>query len=278
MIPTAGVGLKASHFDEALTSPAAGLWFEVHAENYMVAGGPRLAMLEQLREARPLSLHGVGMSLAGHELPDPDHVMALKALCDRFEPFLVSEHLAWSRIGHHSFPDLLPFPRSTEALETVCRNIDFAQSLLGRQLLIENPSHYLALDGHDWSEAGFLAELVRRSGCGLLLDLNNVHVSAANLGFSVRDYLAEFPVHAVGEIHLAGASVDAELDLLIDSHSAPVAEPVWALFEQFIATHGPRPVLIEWDRDVPEFAALMREQQQAVQIITAAISKEREHA
>ena len=278
MIPSAGVGFKASHFDEALASPAAGLWFEVHVENYMIAGGPRLAMLEQLREAWPLSLHGVGMSLAGHELPDPDHVMAFKSLSDRFEPFLISEHLAWSRIGRHSFPDLLPFPRSTEALETVCRNIDFAQSLLGRQLLIENPSHYLALDGHDWSETGFLAELVRRSGCGLLLDLNNVHVSAANLGFSAPDYLVEFPAHAVAEIHLAGASVDAELDLLIDSHSAPVAEPVWALLEHFVATRGPRPVLIEWDRDVPEFTALMREQWQAAQTIAAATSKERKHA
>lgn len=278
MIPTAGVGLKASHFDEALASPAAGLWFEVHAENYMVAGGPRLAMLEQVREARPLSLHGVGMSLAGHELPDPDHIMAFKALCDRFEPFLVSEHLAWSRIGRHSFPDLLPFPRTNEALDTVCRNIDFAQSLLGRQLLIENPSHYLALDGHDWSETGFLAELALRTGCGLLLDLNNVHVSAANLGFSAADFLADFPAHVVGEIHLAGASMDAELDLLIDSHSAPVSAPVWALLDQFLATHGPRSVLIEWDRDVPEFDALMREHRQAVQTIAAATSKERLYA
>lgn len=278
MIPTAGVGLKASHFDEALSSPAAGLWFEVHAENYMVPGGARLAMLEAVREARPLSLHGVGMSLAGFELPDADHIGALKALADRFEPFLVSEHLAWSRIGQHSFPDLLPFPRTDEALEIVCRNIDFAQSLLGRQLLIENPSHYLALEGHDWSEAGFLAEMARRTGCGLLLDLNNVHVSAANLGFSARDYLAEIPADAVGEIHLAGSSMDAELDLLIDSHSAPVSEPVWDLLETFVATHGPRSVLVEWDRDVPEFDALMREQRRAVQTIAAAMDKERVHA
>jgi uncharacterized protein (UPF0276 family) len=215
------------------------------------------------------------MSLAGCDLPDADHLGALKALADRFEPFLLSEHLAWSRLGERAFPDLLPFPRTAEALAIVCRNIDYAQSLLGRKLLIENPSHYLALPGHDWSETDFLGELVRRTGCGLLLDLNNVHVSAANLGFSARDYLAAFPAHAVGEIHLAGASADPELELLIDSHGAPVAEPVWALLEDFLAAHGPRSVLVEWDRDLPEFTALMREQHRAAQTVAAAMSKER---
>ena len=213
MIPAAGVSLKACHIDEALASPAEGLFFEVHAENYMVDGGPRLAMLEAAREARPLSLHGVGLSLAGHALPDVAHLLALKRLADRFEPFLVSEHLAWTGLDGRAFPDLLPFPRTNEALGTVCRNIDFAQSLLGRQLLIENPSHYLAIEGHDWSEIWFLAEIARRTGCGLLLDLNNVHVSAVNLGFDARRYLEDFPAHAVGEIHLAGAYLVDDLVL-----------------------------------------------------------------
>ena len=277
MIPAAGVGLKASHIDEALASPAEGLFFEVHAENYMVDGGPRLAMLETARAARPLSLHGVGLSLAGADLPDVAHLAALKRLADRFEPFLLSEHLAWSRLGGRALPDLLPFPRTHEALATVCRNIDFAQSLLGRRMLIENPSHYLAIEGHDWSETDFLAEMVRRTGCGLLLDLNNVHVSAANLGFAAQDYLASFPAAAVEEIHLAGALADAELELLIDHHGAPVAPPVWDLLERFLAAHGPRPALIEWDREVPEFAVLIAERDKAARII-AATTKERDHA
>lgn len=277
MIPSAGVGLKASHIDEALTSPAAGLFFEVHAENYMVEGGPRLAMLQAAREARPLSLHGVGLSLAGHALPDDAHLLALKALADRFEPFLLSEHLAWSSLDGRALPDLLPFPRSHEALAIVCRNIDHAQSLLGRELLIENPSHYLVLDGHDWSETEFLAEVARRTGCGLLLDLANVQVSAANLGFDAQAYLDAFPAWAVGEIHLAGAMHDARLDLLIDNHGSGVAEPVWALLERFLQRHGPRPVLVEWDRDVPAFSVLIAERDRAAATI-AASAKERVHA
>jgi uncharacterized protein (UPF0276 family) len=189
----------------------------------MVAGGPRLAMLEAASAKHPLSIHGVGLSLASPELPDAEHLAALKGLADRFEPFLLSEHLAWSHLGGRCLPDLLPFPRSMEALKQVCRNIDHAQSVLGRAILIENPSHYLALDGHDWSEPEFLAEIAHRTGCGLLLDLNNVHVSANNLGFSAIHYLDAFPAYAVSEIHLAGALVDAQLGLLIDNHGAPVA-------------------------------------------------------
>lgn len=277
MIPTAGVGLKPSHIDEALASPAEGLFFEVHAENYMVAGGPRLAMLEVARQFRPLSLHGVGLSLAGSDLPKLAHLKALKRLADRFEPFLLSEHLAWTQADGRAFPDLLPFPRSGEALRIVCRNIDFAQSLLGRELLIENPSHYLAIDGHDWSETDFLAELVARTGCGLLLDLNNVHVSAHNLGFDAEDYLAGFPAHAVGEIHMAGAIADPALALLIDNHGSRIADPVWDLLEAFVSHHGPRPILIEWDRDVPDFSVLIEERDKAAQIVTAC-HKERENA
>lgn len=277
MAPTAGVAFKAQHFAEALASDAAGLWFEVHAENYMVEGGPRLAMLEALRAARPLSLHGVGLSLASPAAPDRWHLAALKRLVDRFEPFLVSEHLAWSRIGSHCVPDLLPFPRSDEALGHIARNIDAVQQALGRPILIENPSLYLALVGHERSEPEFLAELAARTGCGLLLDLNNVHVSARNIGFSPEDYLAAIPAAAVGEIHLAGAMEDARLDLLIDAHNGRVAAPVWRLFERFVAEHGARPTLIEWDRDVPAFAVLEEERNEAARLM-AAHAREREDA
>jgi uncharacterized protein (UPF0276 family) len=278
MIPTVGVGFKACHLDEALAAPTEGLFFEVHAENYMVEGGPRLAMLEELRCQRPLSLHGVGLSLAGHLLPDTGHLRALKRLADRFEPFALSEHLAWSQIGGRALPDLLPFPRSNEALQTICRNIDFAQTLLGRRLLIENPSHYLALAGHDWSEGEFLAEIARRTGCALLLDLNNVHVSANNLSFDAADYLDAFPLDLVGEIHLAGCLADAQLDLLIDHHGSPVADPVWSLFDQVLARGVRCPVLIEWDNHIPEFAELIGERDKAAARIAATHTKEREHA
>lgn len=263
MHPAAGIGLKADHFEDAIASSAAGLWFEVHPENYMVAGGPRLAMLEAVRAARPLSLHGVGMSLAGASDPDLAHLAALKRLVDRFDPFLVSEHLAWSRLGDRSIPDLLPFPRTGEALARVVRNIDIVQSTLGRTILIENPSHYLALDGHDWSETDFLRELVRRTGCGLLLDINNVAVSAHNLGYPPGDYLDDFPLDAIGEMHLAGYTPDGATDLLIDSHDAPVAEDVWALFAQVIGRTGPRPTLIERDAELPPFADLIAERDRA---------------
>lgn len=269
--PGAGLGFKPEHFGAAL-SPAAqgsvsGLWFEVHAENYMVAGGPRLAMLAELAEHYPLSLHGVGLSLAGPEEPDPDHLVALARLEERFAPFLVSEHLAWSRLDGRCFPDLLPFPRTTAALQQIARNIDATQTALNRTILIENPSHYLALDGHEWDEIDLLTEIVRRTGCGLLLDINNVAVSAHNLGFDAATYLDAFPALLVGEIHLAGNSPDPSLDLLIDSHGASIAEDVWALFARFVARHGPRPTLIERDSDVPAFAELLRERERAAAIL-----------
>ena len=266
--PSAGLGFKPEHFDAALTAPAAGLWFEVHAENYMVAGGPRLAMLDALAERYPLSLHGVGLSLAGPVLPDAGHLAALARLEARFVPFLVSEHLAWSRLGEHCLPDLLPFPRTTAALQQIVRNIDATQTALGRTILIENPSHYLMLDGHEWDELGFLTELVRHTGCGLLLDIANVAVSAHNLGFDATAWLDAFPAALVGEIHLAGNSPDPALDLLIDSHGAPISEAVWALFARFIARNGARPTLIERDADVPPFAELLSERDRAAAILT----------
>src|SRR3954453_8929119 len=227
MTPAAGIGLKAEHFSEALAAPAADLWFEVHPENYMVKGGPRLAMLEMVRRDRPLSLHGVGMSLGGGTDPDPEHLGALKRLVDRFEPALVSEHLAWSRLDGRCFPDLLPVPRTNEVLARCAANIGCVQDALGRQILIENPTHYLSLREHSWSETSFLGELARRSGCGLLIDVNNVAVGAHNTGFSASEWLDAIPAEPVGEIHLAGHSLDAEGTLLIDSHDQPISEQVW---------------------------------------------------
>jgi hypothetical protein len=263
MTPAAGVGFKAEHFEEALAAPAAGLWFEVHAENYMVDGGPRPAMLEAVRSERPLSLHGVGMSLAGAAPPDPDHLAALKRLVDRFQPELVSEHLAWSRLDGRCFPDLLPVPRTNEVLRRLADNIGRVQDALGRQILIENPSHYLALSDHQWSETSFLAELARRSGCGLLIDVNNVAVGSHNLGYDAGAWLNAIPAELVGEIHLAGHSLDGEGTLLIDSHDQPVGDEVWALYDAFVARVGAQPTLVERDGNVPPFAELLRERERA---------------
>ncbi len=271
--PAAGVSFKLEHCEEAIACPAAGLWFEVHPENYMVDGGPRLAALTAARAARPLSFHGVGLSLVGAEDPCGRHLARFRALIDRFEPFLISEHLAWSREGDRHFPDLLPFPRTGQSLEWLVRNIDITQNALGRTILIENPSHYLALAGHDWDECEFLGELARRTGCGLLLDINNVAVSAHNLGFDAEAWLDAFPLSAVGEIHLAGNSLDATLDLLIDSHDGVVSAPVWRLYEHFVAKAGPRPTLIEWDAALPDFATLAGEAAKA-----AALLRESAHA
>jgi uncharacterized protein len=263
MAPAAGIGFKPQHYQEALVSSAAGLWLEVHAENYMIAGGPRLAMLEVLRRERDISLHGVGMSLAGEAGPDPDHLSALKGLVDRFEPSLVSEHLAWSRLDGRCFPDLLPVPRTNEVLARCAANIGRVQDALGRQILIENPTHYLALRDHSWSETSFLSELARRSGCGLLIDVNNVAVGAHNIGYDPSAWLYDLPADRIGEVHLAGYSVDAESTLLIDSHGEPISEHVWSLYRELIARIGPRPTLIERDSNVPAFAELISERDRA---------------
>lgn len=272
MTPAAGLGFKPQYLDEALAWPAADLWFEVHAENYMVDGGPRPAMLIALRREKSISLHGVGMSLAGAADPDAEHLAALKRLVDRFEPALVSEHLAWSRLDGRCFPDLLPVPRTNEVLARCAANIGRVQDTLGRQILIENPTHYLALRDHSWSETSFLAELARRSGCGLLIDVNNVAVGAHNLGYDARAWLDEIPAKYVGEIHLAGHAPDAEGTLLIDSHDAPVSEHVWTLYEGFIKRIGPRPTLIERDGNLPAFAELMRERCRADSLMAGEMS------
>ena len=272
MTPAAGVGFKAGHFDEALAASAAGLWFEVHAENYMVEGGPRLAMLEAVRSERPLSLHGVGLSLAGAAPPDADHLAKLKRLVDRYEPELVSEHLAWSRLDGRCFPDLLPVPRTNEVLARLAENIDRVQDTLGRPILIENPTHYLSLSDHQWSETSFLSELARRSGCRLLIDVNNVAVGAHNLGYNPAAWLEAIPAKLVGEIHLAGHSADAEGTLLIDSHDQPVSDRVWALYEAFVERIGARPTLIERDGNVPPFAELLAERRRAQRVLDGCLA------
>ena len=258
---TAGIGLKPEHYDDSLRCRSSGMWFEVHAENYMVQGGPRRSWLEAVRREHPLSLHGVSLSLAGSEPVDPVTLSGLTSLVRELEPALVSEHLAWSRLAGSYFPDLLPFPRTAEALTQVCANVCRVQDAIGRSIAIENPSHYLRIEGHDWDEIDFLKELVGRTGCGLLLDVNNVHVSARNLGFEAHDYLDRFPAEAVMEIHLAGHTTDPSLgdSLLIDSHDAPVAPEVWALYRRLVRRIGARPTLIERDGAVPAFEQLMAE-------------------
>lgn len=267
--PTVGLGLKPQHYAEALAASAGGLWFEIHPENYFCDGGPRLAWLEAIRRDHPVSLHGVGLSLASDEPPQPPHLARLRQLADRFEPFLVSEHLAWSFWQGAYAPDLLPFPRTREALVRIAANIARTQDTLGRTILIENPSHYLALHGHEFSEIEFLSELCRRTGCGLLVDVNNVFVSANNLDTSAEDYIDNIPAALIGEIHVAGHRPDARFGpaLLIDSHDAPVDEQVWRLLSRLTDRCGARPVLIERDGDVPEFAVLMAERERALRAI-----------
>ena len=266
-----GLGLKPEHHDAALACRSEGMWFEVHAENYLVAGGPRLRLLEAVRAVHPLSLHGVSLSLAGDSPIDAAHLERLAALVRRVEPVLVSEHLAWSAWKGVSVPDLLPFPRNNEALRRVASNIDQLQSALGHSVAIENPSHYLHIDGHEWDEIGFLKELVHRTGCGLLLDVNNVYVSSRNLGFDAFAYLDRFPAESVMEVHLAGHTVDPALGeaLLIDSHDAPIAPEVWGLYRHLVERIGALPTLIERDGNFPAFDALLGECQTA----TAALSR-----
>jgi len=265
----AGLGLRPQHYAAALEDTTSGLWFEVHPENYMVAGGPRLAWLEAIRRDKPIALHGVSLSLAADTEPDPQHLRQLANLVERIEPALVSEHLAWSMWRGVYHPDLLPFPRTTAALKRIAANISRTQEVLGRPIALENPTHYLHLDNHEWSEIDFLRELTQRTGCGLLLDVNNVFISASNLQFDAAAYLDQIPAEAVMEIHLAGHSEDAELGaaLLIDSHDAPIAESVWTLYRRLIQRIGARPTLIERDDHLPEFQELLVERQRAQEVL-----------
>jgi len=269
---SAGLSLKPAHYADALASPADARWFEVHPENYYVDGGPRLAWLDAVRARHPVSLHGVSLSLASDAPPDEARLARLVALADRLAPALVSEHLAWSSWRGAYLPDLLPFPRTRAALDRIAANVSIVQDALERPIAIENPSHYLAIDGHEIDEIAFLSELVRRTGCGLLVDVNNAYVSARNLGLDANAVVDAFPADAVAEIHLAGHSADPALGnaLLIDTHDAPIAPAVWALFERLVARIGPRPTLIERDGNLPAHAELDAERARAAAVLTVA--------
>ncbi len=271
---TAGLGFKLQHFDEALSARAEGLWFEVHSENYMVDGGPRLAALLALRESHAVSLHGVGLSIVSPDPPSPDYLRRLETLAERVSPAMMSDHLAWQKWAGRHHSDFLPFPRTGEALGYAADNLSRVQDVLGRRILIENPSHYVDVAGHEMSEIDFLIELSDLSGCGLLVDVNNVFVSASNLGFSADAYIDALPAAPIGEIHLAGHSPDGDRDssLVIDGHNAPVADPVWRLYQRLIDRIGARSTLIERDDNIPAFADLMAERGHAHALIRAAES------
>jgi len=256
----AGIGLRAQHVGELLATRPAVPWLEVHPENYM-SGGAALASLEAVRREYPVSLHGVGLSLGTAGEIDARHLIRVKSLVDHIEPCLVSEHLSWSTAGGVYLNHLLPLPYTEETLAVVAGHIHEVQDALGRRILIENPSSYLRFRHSSMAEPHFLAELARRTGCGLLCDVNNIYVSARNLGLDAASYLDALPTHGIGEIHLAGhAENDADgRVILIDDHGSPVAAPVWRLYERALERFGPVPTLIEWDTDIPELAVLLAE-------------------
>jgi uncharacterized protein len=261
----AGVGLRAAHYREMLESVPDVGWLEVHGENYFCDGGQPLQLLEHLRAHYPLSVHCVGMSLGSADSLELDHLQKLARVIDRFQPALVSDHLSWSAVDGIHFNDLLPLPYTEEALAVVCRNIGQVQDFLRRQILVENVSSYLTFRHSTIPEWEFLAEASRRTGCGVLLDINNIYVNATNHGFDPESYLAAIPVAAVQELHLAGFEDNG--DCLIDTHSRPVADAVWHLYAKAVAQFGAIPSLIEWDADLPPLAMLLAEAAKADHIM-----------
>jgi uncharacterized protein (UPF0276 family) len=268
-----GVGYKTRHYADLMADPGPVGWLEIHAENYMGDGGRPIAQLRALADRFPISVHGVGLSIGGEGRLDPDHLTRLRHLLGWLDPASFSEHLAWSTHDGAFLNDLLPLPYTSATLLRVADHVDEVQETLGRRMLLENPSSYLAFAESTMSETDFLAELVRRTGCGLLLDVNNVFVSATNLGYEPRAYVDAFPLSAVGEIHLGGHDRDEDdggRPLLIDSHGREVAEPVWALYDHTIARGGARPTLIEWDTDIPDWPVLRAEADRASAVLEAA--------
>ena len=259
-----GIGLRAPHYRDFLQDSPQAAWLEVHSENYFGDGGYDLHVLDAVRERYPLSLHGVGLSLGSADGLREAHLHKLKKLVDRIDPALVSEHLCWGAHGGQHFNDLLPLPYTEEALQLMCARVDQVQNLLKRRILVENISTYLAYRVPQHSEFEFLAELTRRSGCGILLDINNIYVNARNHGFDAAAALALVPVEAVKEMHLAGHSQGE--DCLIDDHGSQVCEAVWQLYEAACARFGAVPTLIEWDTDIPSLQVLLREAQRADRI------------
>jgi uncharacterized protein len=282
----AGVGLKPDHYTQAIDGKHGLAFFEVHAENFMGAGGPPHRWLTAFREQIPISVHGVCLSLGGRDDLNKDHLARLKTLVDRYDPQLVSEHLAWSSDRGVFFNDLLPPPMTRATLDRLCEHVDQVQIALGRELLVENPSSYLQPCRTDifgeceWPEAEFLNEMVRRTGCSLLLDINNIYVSAKNLGFEPQKYLETINASRVSEIHLAGHALDHcdGIEIRVDNHGSPVCAEVMELYRSFIRDNGPRRTLIEWDTDVPTFDVLVGEARQAKDaMVQASAQKELIH-
>jgi uncharacterized protein len=253
----AGIGLRSPHVGHVLAQRPPVPWFEVHSENYFADGGSALAALERIRAEYPISLHGVGLSLGSTDALDLVHLAKLKRLVDRIEPARVSEHLCWSGVNGRHFNDLLPLPYTTEALDHVCTRVAAAQDYLGFALLVENVSSYVTFPESTIPEGEFVAAVAMRTGCQLLVDVNNIHVNARNHGLDAGAWLAAIPPTAVAEIHLAG--FDASGPCLIDTHGAPVAAEVWALYATALQRFGSVPTLIEWDTDIPDFTVLQRE-------------------
>lgn len=265
-----GVGYKPQHFAAILANAAPVGWLEVHAENYMGEGGRPVAQLRHLAEQFPISVHGVGLSIGGEGPLDRDHLLRLKHLCGWLNPASFSEHLAWSTHDGAYLNDLLPVPYTASTLARVADHIDEVQAVLGRRMLLENPSTYVAFAETAMGEVEFLTEIARRTGCGLLLDVNNVYVSGTNQNYDPVAYLDAFPLHLVGEVHLGGHDEDRDDHgnrLLIDSHGAEVVDPVWALYARVIAKAGPLPTLIEWDNDVPDWPVLAAESGRAARVL-----------
>lgn len=268
-----GVGYKAQHFSDILAGDHPVEWLEIHAENYMGDGGRPIAQLRHLAERFPISVHGVGLSIGGEGPMDADHLARLKHLVGWLNPASFSEHLAWSTHDSYFLNDLLPLPYTEATLARVCAHVDQVQDAVGRRMLLENPSTYLAFAESEMPEVEFLAEIARRTGCGLLLDVNNVFVSATNQQTDAASYIDAFPHDVVGEIHLGGHDEDADetgAPLLIDSHGRAVVDPVWALYAYTVAVGGPKPTLIEWDNDVPDWPVLAAEAARAAPILAAA--------
>ncbi|WP_282094761.1 DUF692 domain-containing protein [Epibacterium ulvae] len=260
--PSPGVGYKPQHFQDIIENSGSVRWLEIHAENYMGDGGRPLAQLRHLAERFPISVHGVGLSIGGETPLDTEHLARLKYLVSWLNPASFSEHLAWSTHESHFYNDLLPLPYTDATLARICDHINQVQDTLGRAMLLENPSSYLAFEESTWEEPAFLAEVSKRTGCGLLLDVNNVFVSATNLGFSPQQYIDAFALEKVGEIHLGGHDEDTDdhgAPLLIDSHGREVVDPVWSLLDHTLERSGPKPTLVEWDTDVPEWSVLEAE-------------------
>ncbi|MBA3940625.1 MAG: hypothetical protein C0520_05400 [Sphingopyxis sp.] len=272
--PRAGIGLKPQHYAALLGAVERGdapAWVEVHPQNYFGAGGPPHRWLTAIAEHLPLSFHSVGLSLGSAAGVDRAELAALAALCERYAPAMVSDHLSWSNGPEDKFPDLLPIPYTHAALDHFGGEVGRVQDRLGRTILIENPSRYLAYAASDWDEVEFLHELCRRSGCGLLLDVNNIEVSAFNLGLDPVPWLDAFDPALVGEIHVAGHAVkddDMGGRIAIDDHGSAVASSCWGLLARFLARAGPKPVLVEWDSDVPDYAVLVEEAKVADTLLT----------